>query len=331
MTAKIISSRILRRSLVASSLAWYYAFMLYPILTTHLCQNCGASLLWKCTILASLPSWLIFVCNWLASKNRPSAPLYGLISLIFVLVGVIPFSVALAPQIIYAAFAQAYDIVYVEPLQFAFPSGMILALIVTSGVVAFNFGIAFRREVEMTATPLRQVRFALGLAARNIAVYIAVALVSKQMLGTANQFLAFVLLMTLNMIIPILHPVLACLPRKAVKALEIVGISTTLSIYGVVEFFEGFPLTTPFLVFALAASLLVCISSALGEVGAVSVDLRSMGHRLTRRRFFALAVLLILSVLFTLATWVYSHAHIAVTLHENITVSATIIPLALLT
>jgi hypothetical protein len=226
-----------------------------------------------------------------------------------------------APQLGYWAFAQRYDIVYFDSFEFAFPSGMILLLSITALVIAFNVKISIGHSAD-PRTPMRRSKYGLGLAAQNVAVYSSIVFWGdfiQSVLHSSNQYVAFSILMILIMLIPVLQPILSRLTTRDKKRLGVAGITTMLSLLAILKLIFNIPTWPPSLGFAAFAFLLVGISSALGYLGAVGIDLRSLRYELTRS-LLALSANSFLCVILVYATWFYSHAAVYVTVFQNITI-----------
>jgi hypothetical protein len=204
---------------------------------------------------------------------------------------------------------------------FAFPSGMILLLSLTAMVVAFNVRISVRNRD--TEAMVRNSKYGLELAVQNIAVYSSIVFwsnfIQQQLLRSSNQYAAFSILMILIMLVPVLQPKLAGLTKRQKKVLGVAGISTTLSLLACLNFVFDIPTWPPSLSFAVFAFLLVCMSAALGFLGALGIDRRSLRYEVTKS-LVALSASSGLSMILVYATWFYSHAAVTVTLFQNITI-----------
>jgi hypothetical protein len=301
--------------LVLTSIVWYYVWLFLPIATTNCVQTCAASQLWKVTVVGSLLCWLVFIYIALGSKRHPLL-FNSFFSILLALELVMLYMMAVAPETIAAAFGEAYDITYVNSLEFSFASGMILLLTIISAVMSFNVGIAFPVRARISESGLwKQLKLALLPAARNCSIYVGFTLFLKNAIdflrpGAGNdQLFSFTILMAANMLIPILHPILTRLRKVDITILGIIGLSC--SIPDLANFLTGrtFPLSAPFVVFAFYSSICVCISSALGELAYKFVDLRSLREKRLVLQFVTASLT---AVLVVGVTWFLSHALIFV-------------------
>jgi len=303
---------------VTGSILFYYAVFIWLFSSTNLCASCPASQLWKYAVTASSPTWLIFLYFCLHSRapaSKSGAPFRSCVSVLLALVAVVVVSMFLAPYFTFYAFAQTYDIVYLDQIRFPFSSGMIVLLSATLGLLSFNLGLPWRSKdfvanshVSMVACwrPV-EVNFSL----------IAWLVLLIQRFAISNQFMAFSILLISTTIIPIFsqfYPLFQKVPRRVMQALRLLGLSSLATILGFLDFLAGFPLSHPFLVVALFSSVAVCLSSPLGKVWSRYPDFTSCPQT-GRWRYALMASLVVLGVLLT---WFYSHAAISVWVSETI-------------
>jgi len=304
---------------VLGSLIIYYVPLFYLFFTTNSFANCAASALWKYTVLASSASWLTFVYFCLGWRNRSSSTLHWLVlaSVTLVLSNCVAFTTVFVPRLILGLFAETYDIVYFDSIVFSFPSAMIALLTATSGIASFNVGLVFRGHDPLVIKRSLPEQFKIGWypALRNLSLYVGFSSSIQLLFGRPNQLTAFGTLLIVAMIIPILHPGFERLPKHVKWILSLLGISSLMSIHDILDFLTTFSPVHPFTLFALFSSVTVCLSSALGELGSSYIDRRSLRRARGRGKVAIAALLFMLGVI---ATWLFSHAAIAIILGLSI-------------
>jgi hypothetical protein len=314
--ATLISKRT-AKVLVASSVLFYYFITAVLLASTNFCNACSASTVWKYGVVAGLPTWLAFLYLYSIRRKKPSVPtstLRGCTPLLFGLGLVLITSIWLAPLITFLAFAQIYEIVYVDPIRFPFSAAMTVLFSVTLGLMSYNLGSAWPSPVsedeDSRATCWRMAELNFSL--------IAWLVVALQHLVTQNEPIAFSILVISTTTIPIfsqLQRFLRNLPRQVMRAAPYVGIGSLATALGALGFLIGFPLYHPFLVASLWFTIGVCISSAVGQRYSCRYDL---GGRTTISTLRWLSPAFTLLVLFVALTWLYSHAFVSVVISEII-------------
>jgi hypothetical protein len=303
---------------VAGSILFYYAVFIWLLSSTSLCEFCAASQLWKYAVVASSPTWLIFLCffpysNTLALKR--ATPFRSYAAILLALVAFVVVSIFLAPYFTFYAFAQAYEIVYLNQMPFPFSAGMIVLLSATLGLQSFNLGLAWRPK-DLVADSSYSVAACWRSAGVNFSL-IGWLVLLIQYFALSNQFMAFSILLMSTTIIPVFsqfYPSFQKLPSRFMQVLHLLGLGSLATIFGFLGFLTGFPLSHPFLVVALFSSVAVCLSSPLGRALSRYTEVTSWSQ--IGRWRYALAVLLV--VLGVFLTWFYSHAAISVWISETI-------------
>jgi len=268
-----------RRLVIVVSIIFYYAVFTYLMVSTAFCASCSGSQLWKYLVVMSSPTWLIFFYTCLGWRTRSFAhqPHSGEFSVVLALAGLLCFAISFAPKYILDVFGQTDDIVYFDWIRFPFSSAIIVVVAVTSGMVSFNLGLAFRRE-STVAKNHGSMSGSWSPVARNFSLFTGLALLIQSQIGDTNPFKAFGTLLGTTMFIPMFHPWFEKLPRKAKLLLQFIGLTPLIGLREIQEFFASFPPkpTHPLLLVALLSYLAVCLSSALGELGSYHIDLRSL-------------------------------------------------------
>jgi hypothetical protein len=309
----------LRLSVATGSTLWYCGCVLYQVFRYG--DSLVPSLLWRFSVLGCLLSWILFAVNVMASGRLRSTSLKGLafVFVFFIISALV--SVTVAPQLGYWAFAERYDIVYFDSYKFAFPSGMILLLSLTALVIGFNARVSGGHRAD-PGVLMRRSKYGLELAAQNVAVYSSIIFwedLIQYALRSSSQYVRFSILMIVVMIIPVLQPAILRLTKRDRELLSAAGIATSFSLLAIMKLVFDLPTWPPSLSFAAFAFLLVCISSPLGYLGALAIDLRSLRYEWTTS-LLTLSTSSFICVILGYATWFYCHAAVSVTLFQNVTI-----------
>jgi hypothetical protein len=304
---QIIFRRTVLKIVVAASILFFYGAIVFLLSLTNWCASCAASQLWKYSVIACLPSWLVFLlCATWKRDPLTSRPC------ISVLIGfgvVLIVTAWLAPLFTFLAFNQVYDIVYFNSISFSFASGMTILLAVTLGLMSSNLGIAFPRgQSRDDKSPACWKPVATNFS------LIGWIVVLIQHLGIANQLAAFGVLLISTTSIPLfmqLQPMFERATPRVRKISQLVGLGSLATVLGGLDFATGFPLWHPFLVVALTSSIAICLSSPLGQTWSRYAGVDGI---LTKKRLQY--VLAFIAVVWVLISWEYSRAAIAVIIPE---------------
>jgi len=189
---------------VAGSILFYYAVFIWLLSSTSLCEFCAASQLWKYAVLASSPTWLIFLYfisySSILESKRP-APFRSYAAVLLALVALVIVSIFLAPYFTFYAFAQTYDMVYLGQMRFPFSAGMIVLLSATLGLQSFNLALAWRPR-DWVPNRSYSAAACWRLAGVNFSL-IGWLVLLIQRFALSNQFTAFSILLISTTIIPI--------------------------------------------------------------------------------------------------------------------------------
>jgi len=224
------------------------------------------------------------------------------------LIGLLLLVMVLAPEFILAAMQEKYDIVYFNLIQFPFSSAMILVLTLTLALFAFNLSLAYRRDNSASKIRLRSLVFS------NFCLLVWFVVRVQESFGIKNEFVVFSALMFSMPTIPIFsafYDVFDRLSPKIQWALRFIGIVFGLgsqSIWDIIDFIQGVPLSHPFLVVALLASVSVCLSSAIGKLRSYRPNIDTP----RRVRLWRFTIIVAVVVLLVIATLLYAHAAISV-------------------
>ncbi len=299
-----------QRSLVISSLLFFYGVYLWVFLSTGLCQTCAASQLWKYSVLASSPITLLFVLVLIKQRTLKSIRSRGAVSMVISLATLLYFAASIAPEYTLVRFAQRYDIVYFDLVAFPFSSAMILFLTATLGLISFNLSAVWGGR-ESSARRQWSVMGCWKRVSRNWISFLWFVLLLYRAFPTANEYRIFGILMISTLAIPFFG-IYSSLERhhRAVRWLigGAAGASLLQIFLDVNDFLAIFAPPHPFAVVPLASFLAVGLASALGEIGTSP----SVSTPSKRRGKWSLALSTVGVVVAVYITWAYSHAAIVV-------------------
>jgi len=316
----MLMSKIFPRMLVGTSVVLYYAIFGVLMGSTKFCNSCSASTLWKYGLIASLPTWLVFLYLYSIRRNNPlvsAARMRGCTSLLLGLVLILVSSMWLVPLLTFLAFRETYDIVYFDPIRFPFSLAITVLLSITLGLMSYNLRTAWshgaieEKRSQSTCWHMVGVNFSL----------IGWVVQILQHLGLTNEPVAFGILLISTTSIPIFSQVQGFLEKLlrthpgAMRKIQYVGLGTLATAVGILDFLTGYPLWHPFLVVALWSTMGACISSTIGQCYSYGYD---TGGRTTRSMWAWLSLAVLLLVLLVVLTWFYSHAAVSAWLSEII-------------
>ena len=230
----------------------------------------------------------------------------GMLSLLAFFAVVVFLSDAISPQYVLEQFAQAWDIVYLNLPPLPFSSLMISLMSASLGLVSFNLTIAWRpRGAKSMSCP--SLTDCWRPVLRNLACFLWLVLLLHRVLGSANQFSVFAVLMMSLMLVPFFSTYASF--EKHYKVVRILvggaaGASLLQILLNFEDFLSAFSPTHPFIVVPLFSFIAVCCSCAIGEICAINADLRSL-RGIETRTVMCLAILVGAAASLT---WFCSHA-----------------------
>jgi hypothetical protein len=313
----VIKRRVLQLLAVASVLTFWGVFI-FLFATTNLCSSCASSQVWRYSVLACIPTYLLALLPLFGQRaTRGSFPVFGILTLVLVGAGSLTVGLWFGLTYIFESWAQTYNIVYFSWIAFPFTSGMIPLISVTLGLVSFNVTVAFREPLK---SPKHwSFRGCWTRVIRNFLLFLGLVLLihsySAQLLSylptLTEDMVVFTILMTALMLVP-LFSLYSEVERRHRLVKIILGGGVALSVIELIphlgELIGLMIPGHPFTVIPVFSLFLVCIACAAGEIGVF------MSHPLyiPRHGLVKYVVTIAVAIVLLYITWTSTHAAITV-------------------
>jgi len=305
----VVNRKNLQRCAAISILFFLGAFA-WLILSTNYCSSCGASGLWRYSVLACVPTCLLALLPVVGRKwVLDRVPVSGILSLAAIEVVALCLVLGVAPPFIFERFAESYDIVYFQSIPFPFASGMIVLLSVTLGLVSFNVAVAVPEPLKYVEN--WSLKGCCSRVVRNFLMFLGLVVLIHGYVASSNSLAVFSTMMMSMMLVP-LFSLYSWTAKRHRLVRILVGGGTVLSVIEIIPHltdFIGLMIPShPFIVIPVLSLFLVCISCTIGEVGVFiphPVDLSRAG-------IVGYAAVSAVVLLFLYMTWTFTHAAIGV-------------------
>jgi len=306
----LVLSRKNLQGFAAISILFFLGAFAWLILSTNYCSSCGASGLWRYSVLASVPTCLLALLPVVGRKWIPDrVPVSGILSLAAIEVVASCLVLGVAPPFIFENFAQSYDIVYFQSISFPFASGMIILLSVTLGLVSFNVAVAVPEPLKSTEN--WSLKGCCSRVVRNFLMFLGLMMLIHGYVASSNGLAAFSIMIMSMMMVP-LFSLYSWTAKRHRFVRILVGGGTALSVIEIIPHltdFIGLMIPShPFTVIPVFSLFLVCISCTIGEVGVFIPHPVGLSRGGLGRYATVSAVVL----LFLYVTWTFTHAAIGV-------------------